>query len=460
MRTGHFGLYWRSGGQNVEHGYSVVYSGTVTGSGKLIRAVGPLGLTAIAINGVVGGGIFVMPATVAGILGPASPIAYLTAGAAAALIVLCFAEAGGMFDRAGGPYVYAREAFGPFVGFQVGWMFQIGRVAGAAANANAFAAYLGFLDPALATGASRAAAITISLGAIGAMNYAGVRYGSWAVNLFTIGKLVPFTIFLAAGLAAADPSRFTLTAMPDFAPLRQASLVLLFALGGFEFASVPSEEAVNARRHLPYALIAGIACGAGIYVLVQIVCLGTLPELARAAAPVASAAERFLGPSGALLMTVGAILSTTGTNSSILLVGPRVFYALARNGQFPRVFARVHPRFHTPHVSVVVFAIITWVLALSGTFHELAAMNAIARLLYSITTCAAVPVLRRRVPVAERGFTLPFGWLIPALGIAASVFLLTGATARQALLGGAGMAVGAVVYPLLARESRAAGRAT
>ncbi len=413
---------------------------------KLVRAVGPLGLTAIAVNGVVGAGIFVMPATVAALLGEASPAAYWVAGAAALLIALSFAEAGSLYERAGGPYVYAREAFGAFVGFEVGWMFLLGRVAGAAAIANAFAQYLGYLHPWLATPAGRAGAISGALFAIGAMNYVGVRYGAAIVNLLTVGKLLPLAVFAGVGLIVLDPRGFSLTTIPPFGPLREASLLLLFALGGFEFASVPSEEVINPRKSLPRALIAGVVLGTVIYVLAQIVCLGTLPDAGQDKTPMASAAARFLGSWGGLLMTLGAVLSTTGTNSTILLIGPRVLYALARDGQLPAVFGRVHARYRTPHVSVAVFALLTWAVALSGTFVQLAAMNAIARLLYSISTCASIPVLRKKMPDAEGRFTLPFGWTIPALGIAASAFLLTGMNRGQFAAGGIGMLVGTALY--------------
>jgi amino acid transporter len=413
---------------------------------KLLRAVGPFGLTAIAVNGVIGAGIFVMPATVAQLLGPASPLAYLVASAAAILIALSFAEAGSYFERSGGPYVYAREAFGPFVGFEVGWMFLFGRLSGAAAIANAFAAYTAYFFPTLATPIGRAGVISLAIGAIGSLNYAGVRYGAAIVNILTVGKLVPLAVFVGAGLFAIDRPLILPSEAPPFGPLREASLILLFALGGFEFASVPTDEVVNSRRNLPIALLAGITLSAVIYMLVQIVCLGTLPNLAADTTPLASAARQFLGPAGAVLLTVGAVISTTGTNSTILLIGPRVLYALADGGQLPALLGRVHPRFRTPHVAVVLFTSATLVLAVSGTFAFLAALNAIARLLYSITTCAAIPVLRRCIPPAERRFTLPFGWLIPVLGILASAFLLTGVTRVQGLIGAAGLASGALVY--------------
>jgi APA family basic amino acid/polyamine antiporter len=419
---------------------------------QLVRAIGLVGLTAIVVNGVIGAGIFVMPATVAALLGPSSPIAYLLATAATILIGLSYAEAGSRFERAGGPYVYAREAFGDFLGFEVGWMFVFGRLAGAAALANAFAAYAAIFRAELGTPIGRAAVISISIVAIAALNYAGVRYGSAVVNILTVGKLVPLVVFIAAGLYAIDWQTFDPPGVPPFTSLREASLVLLFAFGGFENASVPSEEVVNSRRNLPIALIAGIAISSIVYMLVQVVCQGTLPNLGRDPAPVANAARYFLGPAGAGMMVFGALLSTTGTNSTVFLVGPRMLYALAQGGQLPAILGQVHPRFRTPHVAVVLFSAGVLVLALSGTFALLAALTAMARLLYSAVTCAAVPLLRRKMEAGERGFQLPFGALFPALGLLASVFLLSGVTGAQALIGGAGMFSGALVYFALRRD--------
>ena len=413
---------------------------------QLVRAVGLFGLTAIAVNGVIGSGMFVMPATVAALLGRGSPTAYVVAAAAAILIALSFAEAGSYYDRAGGPYIYAREAFGDFIGFEVGWMFLFARVAGAAAVTNAFAAYVAFFQPALGQPLPRALVISIAIAAIGALNYVGIQFGAIFLNIFTVAKLLPLFGFVAIGLFFVNWHTLLPPPAPAFGPLREASLVLLFALGGFEFASVPTEEVIESRRYLPFALIAGLTFSAVVYILVQIVCVGTLPGLAHDSAPVADAAAQFMGHSGAVLMAVGALLSSAGTDSAILLVGPRMLYALAQGGQLPKIFGRVHPRFRTPSVAVVLFTAATIVLAVSGTFAALAALNAIARLLYSITTCAAVPILRRRYPADQRRFTLPGGWLLPALGIVASMVLLSGINTTQALIGGAGLLTGALVY--------------
>ena len=315
---------------------------------RLLRAVGLAGLIAIAVNGVVGSGIFILPATVAALAGAASPAAYLLAACLMALVVLCFAEAGSLFEESGGPYVYARAAFGPFFGFQVGWMFFLSRLAASAAIANAFAAYLGYFWPTPAAGPGRAASLTLAIGLLTVLNLAGVRSGARTVNVLTVAKMLPLLLFVSAGLFAADPARYRLLGLPPVSSLKQVSLLLVFAFGGFENANVPAEEVEDPKRHLPIALLAAIGLTTVLYVLIQIVALGTLPGLASDPTPLASAAAMFLGPIGAGVIALGAVLSTLGSESALILVGPRILYAFARAGQLPRALARVHPRYRTP----------------------------------------------------------------------------------------------------------------
>lgn len=412
---------------------------------RLVREVGLVGLTAIAVNGVVGSGIFVLPATVAALMGPASPVAYLVAGTLTALVVLCFAEAGSLFEETGGPYIYAREAFGRFVGFLVGWMFLLSRLAAGAAIANAFTGYLSVLWPAAAHGVGRAAAITLLIAALAAVNVAGVRYGSWTINLLTVAKLLPLLLLLAVGLTVADPTRYRLLALPDGAALKQAALLLVFAFGGFENASVPSEEATHPRRDLPLALVAAVGFTAVLYVLIQVVALGTVPGLAQEPAPLAAAGRAVLGPSGALLITACAVVSTSGSLSAIALVGPRILYAFAQGRQLPAVLGAVHPRFRTPHVGIVVYTALVWAAALSGSFAQLAAVSAIARLLFSAATCLAVPVLRRKLKDAPRRLKVPGGALVPVAASAVSLWLLSGMTPGQAASGGVALLIGAAL---------------
>jgi APA family basic amino acid/polyamine antiporter len=413
---------------------------------RLLRVVGLAGLTAIALNGVVGSGIFVLPARVYALAGAASPVAYVVAALLIALVVACFAEAGSRSDETGGPYLYARAAFGEFAGFLIGWMFMITRLTAGAAIANAFVAYLGEIDPALATGVGRFAAITCAIGALAAVNVYGVRRASSTVNLLTVAKLVPLVIFVVVGLFFVDTSRVALFALPEIGSLRQAALLLVFAYGGFENANVPTEEALNPRRHLPVALLTTIAAVAVLYVLIQVVAQGTLPELASSPTPLASAARNAMGAPGGWMLTGAALLSTLGSISALALVGPRILFAFARHGQLPPALAVIHPRYRSPHWAVLVFAVLTWAVALIGGFAELAAVAAVSRLVFSASTCLAVPVLRRRQRDVPPSFRLPGGPLIPLLAVGLSLWLLSGLTRAQATAGGVGLGAGLVVY--------------
>jgi amino acid transporter len=416
---------------------------------QLVRAVGLFGLTAISLNGVIGSGIFVLPATVAALMGAASPVAYVIAAVATTLIVLCFAEAGSLFERTGGPYLYAREAFGSFIGFEVGWVFLLTRLAAGAAISNAFVAYLGYFWPALAGGVGRVLAITMLVVVLAWLNLIGIRSGSWTVNVLTAAKLVPMLLFISIGLFFVDEQRYTFMALPDMSDLRQASIMLIFAFGGFENASVPSEEVMNPRRNLPIALLVSISLTTVIYILIQVVALGTLPTLANDPTPLASAGRTFLGPVGAAIITLGAILSTSGSNSALMLVGPRILYALSDGGHLPTALSRIHPRYRTPFISVIVFAALTWAMALYGSFAGLVAMSAISRLLFSATTCLSIPILRRKKSLGSRRFNLPGGPVIPLLAAGIGIWLLTGVNRNQAIAGVIGLLVGALIYPVV-----------
>lgn len=420
-------------------------------SPALVRVVGLFGLTAISLNGVIGSGIFVLPATVALLLGAASPVAYVVAALVVALIVLCFAEVGSRFEQTGGPYLYAREAFGRFAGFLVGWMFLLSRLAAGAAISDAFARYLGYFWQPLGSGGGRALVITALLALLAGLNVAGVRYGAWVVNLLTVAKLLPLLLFVGVGLFFVDGSRVEFLTIPDMGSLRQASLALIFAFGGFENASIPTEEVKDPRRSLPVALLLCVAVTAALYILIQVVALGTLPGLATDPTPLASAGGVFLGAAGAALITLGAVLSTTGSNSALTLVGPRIFYALAQGRQLPAALARIHARFRTPHVAIVTFALVVWVMAMVGNFAELVAVSAMARLLFSATTCLSVPVLRRKLKGMPTVFRLPGGALIPLLAAAICVWLLAGINRTQAIAGGVALVMGAALYLVFGR---------
>lgn len=418
-----------------------------------VRAIGWVGLTAIAINSMVGAGIFVLPANVAQLLGPASLLGYVIAGAAVLLVVACFAEVGSAFEKSGGPYIYAREALGPYLGFQAGWMLVLSRVAGGAAIANTFAAYLSYLWPAVAKGIGHASAITLMMAMLTWVNYRGVRPGVWLMQALTIGKLVPLLVFCGVGLFFIDTSQFSFTAIPAAGSIQQATLLLMFAFGGFEYASVPSEEVIDPRRALPRALLSAVVAVVVLYLLIQFVAMGTLPGLAASATPLTSAARSFMGSAGEILLTVGAILSTSGTNSAAIFVGPRTLYSMAAAGQLPAWLGKLHPQYQTPGTATILFSLVTWLFAVTGSFTLLATVAALARVFYYTTTCLAVPILRRKMPRARR-FTLPGGLTIPVLALAVCVWLFAGSTLQQASATGGAFVLGTVAY-LLMRKFRA-----
>jgi amino acid transporter len=421
------------------------------------REIGLFSLIALTVNGILGSGIFMLPAAVARILGPASPLAYGAAAFATALIVLCFAEASTHFEGSGGPYLYARAAFGPFVGFQAGWLFIATRLVSVAAIANGTASYLGTLWAPLGTGAGRSSAVVAIIGGIAAVNLVGVRQGKWTVNLLTAAKLLPLMFFIAAGLPAVDASRIGLAGAPAGGSVREAAFLLVFTFAGFEAAPIAGHEIVNPRRNLPIAMLAAVGLTTAVYVAVQIVAQGTLPTLATSPAPIADSARVFLGPAGATLIGAGAILATLGTNSTNLLVTPRMVYALADGGHLPAFLGRIHARFRTPHVAIAVFAVGASSIALVNDFTALAATSVVSRLCFFATTCLAVPVLRRRCPAPAGRFRIPGGHLVAVVATALCVWLISASTPAQRIACGGAVIVGTLLY-LWAERSGATSR--
>jgi len=416
---------------------------------RLIRALGRWDLTAVGVNQVIGSGIFVLPATVALLVGaPASVWPWAAAGIANALIVLCFAEAGSRFRQAGGPMLYTATAFGPFAGFLVGWMMWLTRVASQAALANAFAQYLGFFRSWANEGAGRVLVIALTIGTLALINFRGVKWGAWTINFFTIGKLVPLGIFVVLGIFYVDWGAFGGMLTPNMSGFGQSVLLLMFAFGGYELITIPAGEALSPRRDAPSALLLTIGIACAIYILVQIIAVGTLPGLASSPTPLADSALLFLGAIAGTFIAVGGLLSIGGSNAGTMLAGPRLTYALAEHGQLPAIFGHVHPRYRTPDFSILVYASFAMLLALTGTFQQLVAVSAVARIVFYIGTCAAVPVLRRRTDLETRegSFQLPGGMTIPILALAVNIVIIAGADSRSLVAGGTAMIIGTVLY--------------
>lgn len=420
----------------------------------LRRELGRWDLTAIGINQVIGSAIFLIPSEIAARLGGWSLLAFVLAGVASMAVALCFAEVGSRFDTTGGPYLYTRAAFGRFVAFEVGWMQWVTRVTSQAGVANGIALAVGYYQPALARGTGRAGILIALIGTLAFINARGIRQSSWVVNLLTIGKLVPLFIFIAVGLFFLAPARMIEPRPVTIGDASAAALLLIFTFGGYDVVSVPAGEARDPRRHLPFALVVTIVVITLVFVAGQAVVMSVLPDPAASRTPLADAAAIIMGAGGALLISIGAIISMTGNNHGHVLTGSRMLYALAAHGELPKPLARIHPEFRTPANAVIFTAAVGLTLALSGSFVVMATASAVARLVTYTGTCAATLVLRRpRAGVAPATFVSPLGPTVPIVGTVVSLAILVGAS-RQQLTGGAvALLLGAVLFAV-ARRSR------
>lgn len=396
----------------------------------------------------IGSGVYLLPAAAAALLGPASLWAVLLAGFAVLLLVLCFAEAGSHFDEPGSAYVYTREAFGDFVGFEVGWMTWLARIASVASLSNGFAQALTFLWPDAGAGVPRVLVLTLSLGLFVWVNVVGVQYGARVAVGLTIAKILPLLFFVAIGFWAIDWSLVTPMSAPGTGGLAEAATLLLFAYAGFENTAAAAGEFRDPKRDVPFALLTMILVVTLLYTLVQLVALGTLPDLAtrQEGAPLADSAALLVGAWAGLIMTVGAVISIEGNVGSSLLNGPRYLYALAKDGYGPALLARVHPRYRTPAPAIVTQGGLALALALSGSFTQLAMLSIVARLATYIGTAAAVPVLRRRLGMKPGAFVVPGGPVIPVLALLLCLAFLASATADNLVAGAIGLAVGVAIY--------------
>jgi amino acid transporter len=281
---------------------------------------------------------------------------------------------------------------------------------------------------------------------LAAVNLIGVRNATLVGNLFTVAKLLPLLLFVGVGLFFMHRENFALPARPPFGDFSVSVLLLIYAFSGFEMATISGGEARDPRRDIPRALLTAIAIVAVLYFLIQVVAIGTLPDLAGSTRPLADAGGRFLGIMGGVSITAGAVVSIVGNLNVIMLVGARLPFAMAERGNLPKVITATHPRFHTPHVAILLTAAIVLVLTLSGTFVYAATISVIARLLSYASTCAALPVLRRRRGAPEAAFTAPAGVAASVVALLLIGWLLSHSSAGQARDAAIAVAVGLLIY--------------
>jgi len=394
------------------------------GSTALIRTIGRWSLTALVINSIIGSGIFGLPSVVSGRVGRMAPLAYFIAGAGMAVISGCLAEVASQFRETGGPYLYARETLGRFWGIQIAWMMWLSRIAAASGTANLFTTYLGQVFPRATEPAYRMAILSTLVGVLAVVNYVGVKSGTRASDFFTALKLLLLGLFIGAGLwwiaAHGSVTAAPLTHAVEPRDWLEATLVLVYAYGGFEAVLLATGEMRDPRHDVPIALMIGIASVAVIYTLVQFVVSGTLNDPAATQRPIADSALAILGPRAAAAIAIGALFSIYGYLSANMLHTPRLTFALAERGDIHAIFARIHPRFRTPDVSILLYTIFLLAFTLAGSFRWNITLSAIVRLFAYGSIAIALLILRKRNPGAD-AFRLPGG---SVLAIAAILFCI------------------------------------
>jgi basic amino acid/polyamine antiporter, APA family len=412
-----------------------------------VRHLGRFRLAAVGINSVIGGGIFILPATVARLVGPASLATYVLAGLVVLGVGLSLASLASRFETSGGPYLYVHRTFGAFAGFQIGWLFCLARLTAMASLLSGFALYVGALVPGGSENRTRAALVILCALFVVGTNVAGIRQTSGATNLLAVAKIAPLIVLGVAGLFFIKSENFVATPYGPTEFLR-AVLLLIFAFSGFEILTVPAEESHQPRRDMPFALIATILTVCVLYLVVHTVALGMLPNLAAEKAPLASAAGIMAGSAGRYAMTLVAAFSTAGCSLASMVGGSRILYAMSSARQIPSWIGALEARLRTPVVASLLMGVLATVLAIAAAYDRLAAVSAGTRLLVYLACCLAC--LRRTAAAGEVG-----GRKVAAATAAAILALLCGLEGREAMAGLAGIAFGTLLY-LGARRGRVA----
>lgn len=427
----------------------------------LPRSLGAWGIWLLVVNGMVGAGIFGLPGGAVAAAGAFSPLVFVLCALLVLPVLLCFAELASYFRSTGGPIRYATEAFGPFLGFQAGWLFYVARAIAFSANSVLLVDSVGYFWPGAASGASRILLLALICGGLTLVNVLGAVRAIRSLAALSVLKFAVLVGVVVTGIAVlgGDVVRTISAVPPQGMELGGAILLLIYAYVGFESAVVPAGEARNPARDMPRGLLLGLLAVAALYVAIQMVSMAAVPGIAASGTPLLDVAAALMGPIGAGLLMLGVVASVGANLVGTIFSTPRVSYSLALDGSLPAWFGQVHPRFLTPANSILVYGAISFAMAVFGSFAWLAASSVVSRLLLYILTCAAVPLLRPRHR-AGGGFVLPLGYLVPMLGIAACGWLMLQVSLKSAVLTLTFLAIGCVLYALARWRNQSPGRGT
>ncbi len=422
----------------------------------LIRGIGVIGGALLVLNGMVGSGIFALPPIVAAKAGILSPWLFLATSVLFMTVVLVFAELSSYFRESGGPVLYATTAFGPLVGFSTGWIYYISRAVALAANSHVMAIYLGALWPWFGTSVGRLAVIVTIIGGLTVVNVLGVKSGLRALTYFSLLKVLPLIVMIILGLQYFSPELVVPSDLPSIDDLGGTVLLLLYAFIGFETVLITAGETEKPRSTIPRTMILTVIATGILYFFIMLVYNLVLPGVADPDATLVEVGRVLLGPVGVVAITLTAIFSIGGSLSSMMLAGPRLTFALAEHKLLPNWFKRVHERYSSPANSIMFLGGMALVIAMSGSFIQLAIATSLARLISFIVCIAALPVIRRRADkeAIAHAYRLSGGYTIPATAFILCLWVVAQSAIDSWLIVGGLLILGLIPYFLTQRRNR------
>jgi len=402
----------------------------------------------LGLNGIIGSGIFLLPGTVMSLAGAWSFVVYIFVTLIVLSIAWCFAQCATLFNRNGGAYVYAKEAFGDFIGFEIGLMRWIVGILAWAALIVGFITALSSIWPVFLQEPFRSFFILGIIGSLGLFNIFGIKIFKYINNIVTVAKIIPLLLFVLLGVFFVKTSSYIPLNLQEFKEetFGAAALVVFYAFGGFEILAVAAEEIKNPRKNLPLAIMLVITFSSFLYFIIQFIAMGILGEaLGASTTPLADAAQIFLGDSGKWFVTLAMLVSIGGVNLSASFITPRSGAALAEDGLMPRKMA-VKGRFGTPTCAILVTMGATGLLALSSSFTQLAVISVISRFSQYISTCLAVMVLHKKMDRSKSVFQQALFIVIPIFALLGIGWLILQATPMQLIWGLGALVLGIPLY--------------
>lgn len=419
--------------------------------------MGLFSIILFGFNGIIGSGIFLLPGKAYASIGPASILVMLFDAILVASIAFCFAEVACLFEKNGGPYVYAKEAFGDFAGFEVGFLKWITSITSWAVVAAAFSEALSTITP-ISLPKQKIISITL-VTVLTCLSLLGIKTSKLLNNVVTIGKLVPLIIFIVVGVFFLNFENFHFNDMNKFfVPVEgttimqsfgQSAITMFYAFTGFEAIAIAAEDMENPKKNLPKAIVIVIILVTIFYLLIQSISISVLGDkLSTVDAPIQEAFNVMIGPAGKYLVAVGTIISIGGINIASSIVTPRSAAAVADDGILPKIMSKKNKN-NVAYMSVILSGVFTILLSLTGTFQQLLALNVVARFTQYIPTCLSLIVFRTKLKDAERVFKIPFSPFSPIFAVGVSLWLLAQSDPKKLLQGLYALIIIAVFYFVL-----------